>query len=135
MELSPHMIVTSSEETLTLYAREAAGRRWHLQTFADIPSAPGLQNWLGLRLIVIDDEVLPEANRAAALSQIREWAPRASLVYVAGQHSAETEKSARAWGVNYYTSKPIEYDRFATVLRAFLESGAPSEAPARTKNT
>jgi DNA-binding NtrC family response regulator len=135
MRLSPHIIVSSNDETVTLTARAAAGEHWRLETLAGIPSTPGLRNWPDLRLIVIDDETLPEASRTAALTLIREWAPRASLVYVAGQHSAETEKWARAMGVSYYTSKPIEYDRFADVLRAFLESGAPPEAPIRTKNT
>ena len=127
MELSPHLIITSKDETLTLLAREAAAQPWQVHTFTDIPSAPWLPNWPDLRVIVIDDDVLPQASRAAAFTRMREWAPRASLIYVAGSHSAETEKLARAWGVSYYTSKPIESDRFLDVLRAFLESGAASK--------
>jgi DNA-binding NtrC family response regulator len=127
VELPPHIIITSKDETLTLLAREAAAQRWQVRTLTDIPSVPWLPNWPDLRVIVIDDDALPQANRAAAFTRMREWAPRASLIYVASRHSAETEKLARTWGVSYYTSKPLESDRFRDILRAFLESGTAIE--------
>lgn len=129
MQTSPHIVITSNDEILTMLANEAAAKRWPLRALTHLPSALSLPNWPDLKVIVLDDGVLPEAGRAAALTLVRQWAPRASLIYVASHHNAETEKLARASGVSYYTSKPVESECFARILKAFLESGT---TPKRT---
>ena len=127
IQLSPHIVITSNDETLTMLANEAAAERWHLRAFTHLASAVSLPNWPDLKVIVLDDDVLPEADRAATLTLVHEWAPRASLIYVATHHSAETEKLARTSGVSYYTSKPVESESFAKILKAFLKSGTTSK--------
>jgi DNA-binding NtrC family response regulator len=74
-----------------------------------------------VRMAVIDDEVVPTSERAWLCSQINKLAPKAALIYVASQHSAEVEKTARAHGAMYYTAKPLEADRLGSILQAWLK--------------
>jgi len=74
------------------------------------------------RLIVIDDEDIGEDDRRWLFERIRHLAPRALVIYVATLHDVETEKRARAQGVHYYMSKPIDPHRFTDVSLAFMRA-------------
>lgn len=51
MELSPHILVASNNDTLMLPARRAVAGTWHLETFGGLPSASQPPNWSNLRVI------------------------------------------------------------------------------------
>ena len=69
-------------------------------------------------VILLDDSFL--GHNTNALHEIRERMPEASLIYIASAHSHEHEKWARAAGVSYYLSKPIEPSLLISVLTSFL---------------
>jgi DNA-binding NarL/FixJ family response regulator len=73
-----------------------------------------------VRVVVLDDESLDDDDRGWLVAQIRRRAPDARLVYVASNHTAANEKRVRANGAHYYTSKPIDSERFLRVVQAFL---------------
>ncbi len=77
-----------------------------------------------VRMVVIDDEVVPAAERGWFCNQINKLAPDAALIYVASQHTAEVEKAARAHGAVYYTAKPLDAARMSTMLQAWLKRSA-----------
>ncbi|GEM_PF-5931153 len=73
-----------------------------------------------LRLVVMDDAVLGD-RPADLVRQFRDLAPRCPLVYVADRHDFATERAARAAGVSFYTSKPVDLDHMTRVMTAFLK--------------
>ena len=125
MATIPDILLISSDEILHALARQASDNRWdiHITPDADPSSLlPGSK----IGTIILDDQTLPADQRNHIVAQLRARAPHASLIYVAGEHSTEYERWARAMGVNYYVSKPIENSRFASVLTSFLEHRASS---------
>jgi DNA-binding NtrC family response regulator len=71
---------------------------------------------------VIDDTEIDDANRTRLLDEIRKWAPDARLLYIAGEHSPQTEAQARRSGANYYLPKPMDAALLARVLHALIRS-------------
>ena len=71
-----------------------------------------------VRVVVFDDDAVPEGNRSELIDNIHTWFPDVLIIYVAGQHSQMVERSARASGVLCYTSKPIEAERLEHLLRS-----------------
>jgi threonine dehydrogenase-like Zn-dependent dehydrogenase/CheY-like chemotaxis protein len=121
----PDVLLISSDEHLISSARQATGSRWDIQIvqYAETSSLlPGSR----IGTIIIDDQTLAADQRNDALKQLRSRAPHASIIYVVAQHAVEYERWARAMGVNYYVSKPIESSRFVSVLTSFLEHRAAS---------
>ena len=75
-----------------------------------------------IRMVVIDDEVVPAPERGWFCNQVNKLAPDAVLIYVASQHSAEVEKIARAHRAIYYTAKPLDAARLTTMLLYLLKT-------------
>jgi DNA-binding response OmpR family regulator len=75
-----------------------------------------------VRLIVLDDQGIKENDHSWLLAQIRKHFPGRPLLYVASNHNEENERRARTNGANYYASKPVSQERFAQVLRSFLQT-------------
>jgi DNA-binding NtrC family response regulator len=75
-----------------------------------------------IRLIVIDDSEANQTERSWLLAQIRRWAPDARLLYVAAEHSLESESQARRSGANYYMAKPVDGTLLTRVLESFIRS-------------
>jgi DNA-binding NtrC family response regulator len=72
------------------------------------------------RLVIVDDEVVSEGDRGWLLAQVKRNLNDAMLLYIAGNHSIETERRARGKGAGYYTAKPIQSDEFRAVLQGFM---------------
>ncbi len=121
----PHFLVVSGDETLKLMASQVGGERYRVQFCINPYSALKLSSASRLKAMLIDDTTLVGSERNTLLIRLRQWAPRAFLIYVAQQQSPEIERQARACGVHYYTAKPIERERLSKVLKAFLEFKGP----------
>ncbi len=64
-----------------------------------------------VKLVIFDDQLVAAAERGRAMAEIRRCAPKASIIYVTGQHDQENEKQARSEGVLFYSAKPlVPYD-------------------------
>lgn len=121
---SPKFVVAliSADDSLQQLTREACQPRYDLVVCTD----PTLERERlfrpNVRLIIIDDEAIDEPIRGWLLDQIRRFSNHSMLVYVASHHSESSEKRARSYQVQYYTSKPIDPDRTLRVLRSLLEA-------------
>jgi len=118
-----HILVASNDAALTSLTFKAAGDRWRVESCLDLSSRPEFLTRPELKLIVLDDAILGSADSFAALDRLHQSAPDTPVIYVAARHSPETEKFARAGGIHHYTSKPIDAERFAQVLKSFLNLG------------
>ncbi len=123
MPSAPDILVISNDGLLISSARRATGSRYSLEIAPDADH-PLLPPYSSSGTIVIDDNVVPEAHRAAKLTALRARAPHASLIYVATNHSLAYERWARVMGVDYYVSRPIEGESLSLVLARFLEHRA-----------
>lgn len=115
------LVIASGDRSLPGLVAEAAQGRWRVESCSDLSACRERLSQPNLRLVSIDDAAVPSNQRGWLVEQIRTFAPRAYVVYVAQDHSEETEKRARSFGVSHYTSKPVEAGRFIRLLRAFLE--------------
>lgn len=122
----PDILVISDDGPLICSAQQACGGHYALE-IAPLANRSLLSSNSPIGTIVIDDQVLPETQRAERLAELRVRAPHASLIYVATNHSVEYEKWARAMGVNYYISKPIDNASFTAVLAKFLAHRAAAQ--------
>ena len=118
----PSIAILSSDPAIAESAQHVAHRRWRIEqgrweaNDGSFPSVPGL------RIVVFDDETVPQADRVLALGRIRKRAPNASMLYVASRHDTGTERQARINGAQYYCSKPIDRSQFEAVLDSFLRA-------------
>lgn len=97
------------------------GSPWAVESSADPSPGRNLVLDHNVRMVVIDDEVVPVPERGWLCNQVNKLAPDAALIYVASQHSAEVEKTARAHGAICYTAKPLDAARLSTMLQAWLK--------------
>lgn len=75
-----------------------------------------------VRLVIIDDSEINRTEQAWLLGQVRRWAPDARLLYVAAQHSPESESQARRSGANYYLAKPVDPALLTKILNSVIRS-------------
>lgn len=75
-----------------------------------------------IRLVILDDECLPDEDCGLLLNRIRRHAPSASLIYITNHHSEAMEKFARCGGAKYYAAQPLSAELFSHVLQSFLRS-------------
>jgi isopropanol dehydrogenase (NADP+) len=116
----PDILVISDDSLVISSARQATVGRYALEIASSLPPSSRVG------MIVIDDRVIPEPQRAEKLAHFRARAPRASLIYIASSHSAENERWARTMGIDYYVSKPIDGAALTSVVASFLEHRAAS---------
>ena len=114
------LVIASENDGLATLVTEAGNQRWRVEACPDARSGREALSRLNLKLILINDEVVSKDERGWFLEQVRSRTGDAPVVYVASEHSVETERLARGHGVLYYTSKPVERERLAHVLRAIM---------------
>lgn len=120
-----HIVVASDDASLMSLAAKAAGDQWHVERCSKLASAAEFLVRPELKLVLLDDQILDDADSPSALIQLRERAPHTPVIYIAAEHNSKTEKLARAAGIHHYTSKPIDTERFSQVVRSFLKLGTP----------
>ncbi len=111
--------VFSRDQSVVNMIAECIGNSWVIEKFADPHQARAFLLNPGVRIVVIDNEAVDESIRGWLLDQVRKRAPQALVAYIAAIHSAETERRARGYRVQYYTSKPINRELTQRVLHSF----------------
>jgi hypothetical protein len=102
----PILALLSDDGQLTEMVQGAAGSKWSVVKpgIAEISSLIREPN---VKLVIFDDQSVPNSDRGWALTEIQRCASNASIIYVAGEHDQESEKQARTRGVLFYTAKPL----------------------------
>ena len=116
------VLVFSNDDAVARLAAEAVAPRWTVERCSDVSESRAKLVKPGLRLVVVDDAAIEESTRGWLLEQVRKYAARALVVYIASDHSDQSERRARAFPVQYYTSKPLDHDRALRVLQSFVRS-------------
>jgi DNA-binding NtrC family response regulator len=118
----PTLLVFSADDAVGGLAAEAAAPTWQVEKCQDTRQAREALVRPAIRLIVVDDGDIEETARGWLLEQIRKYASCALVVYIASDHNPESERRARSYRVQYYTSKPLDHDRTLRVLQAFVKA-------------
>jgi len=111
--------VFSRDESVVKTIAEGMSDSWVMEKFTDPHEGHAFLLKPDARIVVIDDEAIDESTCGWLLGQVRKHAPRALVAYIAAVHSPETERRARAYNVQYYTSKPMDRERTLRVLHSF----------------
>jgi hypothetical protein len=111
--------VFTRDESVVKIIAEGVSDAWVIEKFADPHDGHAFLLKPDVKMVVIDDEALEESTRAWLLDQVRKHALHALVAYIAAIHSPETERQARAYSVQYYTSKPMDRERTLRVLHSF----------------
>ena len=114
--------VLSRDESVVKMIAEAMSDSWVIEKFTDPHQAPAFLLKPDVRIVVIDDEAIEESMRGWLLDQVRKYALHALVAYIAATHNPETERRARAYSVQYYTSKPMDRERTLKVLHSFEQA-------------
>ena len=102
----PILALLSHDGQLMETVQAAARSKWSVVK-------PGIAQLFGLirepnvKLVIFDDQLIAASERGRAMAEIRRCAPKASIIYVTGQHDQANEKQARSGGVLFYTAKPL----------------------------
>jgi DNA-binding response OmpR family regulator len=110
----------SNDDDLAYIVRSAVEMPWRLEHHFYSAGVSAFLHLAAVRLVVVDDESVGEGDRGWLLRQIRRNLDEATLLYVAGSHSAENERRARGNGAHYYTAKPVQSAELKGVLRGFM---------------
>jgi hypothetical protein len=117
----PTVLVLTRDQSLQMLVSSVCESPWAMEVGSD-PGAPfGSASGRNIRVVVLDDEIVPAAERGWLCKRISKLAPDAILMYVAAQHSEQVERIARAQGAMYYTAKPLDSDRVSGMLRSWLK--------------
>jgi DNA-binding NtrC family response regulator len=114
--------VFSRDQSVVKMIAECVGDSWIIEKFADPQDARAFLLKPSLKIVVIDDEAIEESTRGWLLDQVQKRAPHALVAYIAATHSPENERRARAYRVQYYTSKPMDAERTRRVLHSFASA-------------
>ncbi len=111
--------VFSSDDSVVKIIAEGVSDSWIIEKFTDPHDGHAFLLKPDVKMVVIDDEAIEESMRGWLLEQVRKHALHALVAYIAANHSPETERRARAYSVQYYTSKPMDRERTLRVLHSF----------------
>ncbi|MGO9060997.1 MAG: response regulator [Candidatus Binataceae bacterium] len=117
-------MIADSDESLYSLAEQAGASAWGIESCRDAAHVRDRLSESTPHLILLDDEAVRPDDRGWLLERIRLQAPRTFVIYVAARHDAETEKRARAHGVHYYMSKPVDPNRIIQVSQAFIKAAS-----------
>ncbi|MBV8362840.1 MAG: hypothetical protein JO189_33635 [Deltaproteobacteria bacterium] len=110
----------SNDDYLTHIVDSSVEMPWRLKHYRYNGDLLEFLQLADVRLVIVDDEAVSEGDRGWLLGQVHRNLNKATLLYVAGCHSAKNERRARSNGAHYYTVKPIESDELRGVLKGFM---------------
>lgn len=115
----PMAVVFSIDESVERLVAEGMPREWVISRCGNPGEARQALVKPGVKIVVIDDHAMDEMTSGWLLDQVRRWAPRALVAYIAARHGIEVERRARSHNVQYYFSRPIDREHTVKVLKAF----------------
>lgn len=116
----PLIVLFSSDPSLVGLVSQAGTQPWKVQRCKDVHQCREFLTRPNVKLVVLDDQGIEDKMRGWLLDRVRMYAPHASLLYVASDHSPEAERRARSYAASYYTSKPIDSQLLLRVLASFV---------------
>lgn len=116
------LLLLTRDEQLAYLVAPLLDPIWTLARYDGRYTAPEIFAHPNIRIVVLDDEGIAEADRGWLLNRILKGTRGAALIYVANDHSDAIEKLARGGGAHYYLSKPLSPQLFGYVLRSFIRN-------------
>jgi DNA-binding response OmpR family regulator len=116
----PVVLVVSRDASLRDVVTSSSEPPWSVETRDSLESGLQFAEHENVRLIVLDDELIPSGERGRCLARINRLPSEPPMLYVAANHSVEVERSARTIKALYYTSKPVETHRLRQVLQTWM---------------
>ncbi|MGO9063045.1 MAG: hypothetical protein ACLQU2_37625 [Candidatus Binataceae bacterium] len=113
---SPTILALSDDPDLVELLLKTCSRPWKVKVTGDFTSYLNLVPDGDCKVVVVDDEKLGQGDRGWLLNRIQNWIPRAFIIYIAAEHSADVERVARSRGAGYYLSKPLDSERLTHLL-------------------
>lgn len=117
---NPVVALLSNDDDLARIVASAVEIPWRFQRHFYTGGLLDFLQIAGVRLVIVDDELVSQSDRSWLLAQVRRNLANADLLYVAGTHSIENERRARGNGAQYYTAKPIDAGELIEVLKGFM---------------
>ena len=118
--IPPTLVLISADDGLSRFVTGKVKPPWNISAYRPTEMVRPMFTDPNVQLVVFDDEAIDASLRGMLLGRIRRLTGGGALLYVAGSHSDQTERQARANGAHYYVSKPIEFEGFSRVLESFL---------------
>ena len=116
------LLLLTSDEHVAQIITPLLDPAWTLARHDGRYMAPEIFAHPHIGIVVFDDEGVAESDRGWLLNRIRKRTAGASLIYIANNHDATSEKLARGGGAHYYVSKPLSLEHFGHVLQSFLRA-------------
>jgi DNA-binding NtrC family response regulator len=113
---SPTILALSDDPNLIQLLLKTCNRPWMVKATDDFTSYLNLVPDGDCKVVVVDDEKLGLGDRGWLLNRIQSWIPQAFIIYIAAEHSADVERTARSRGAGYYLSKPLDSERLVHLL-------------------
>ena len=118
----PSLVIFSADKEVSTLIKKIAAAPWKIECCEDPTIAREALSSPNVRLVVVDDGAVDEEARGWLLDRIRRFVPQALLIYIASAHSPNNEMRARRYSAQFYTAKPLDLDRTARVIQAFIRS-------------
>jgi DNA-binding NtrC family response regulator len=131
--VAPSLVIFSADQELSGLVQKIAAAPWKIERCEDPAIGREVLSRPNVRLVVVDDATVDEEARGWLLDRIRRFVPQALLIYIASTHSPNDEMRARRYSAQYYTAKPLDLDRTARVIQAFIRTATERDQIAEAR--
>jgi DNA-binding response OmpR family regulator len=121
---APTLVLFSADKELTALVRKTVKAPWKIELCEDLAIAREALSRPSVRLVIVDDGAVDKEARGWLLDRIRKFVPQVLLIYIASAHTEADERRARGYSAQYYTARPLDIDRTARVIEAFVRTAA-----------
>ncbi|HVN30163.1 MAG TPA: hypothetical protein VMT64_16810 [Candidatus Binataceae bacterium] len=125
---APTLVLFSADKALTGLVKKTVAAPWKIETCEDPAIGREALSRPSVRLVIVDDGAVDEEARGWLLDRIRKFVPQALLIYIASSHSEADERRARGYSAQFYTAKPLDFDRVARVIESFVRAADARDA-------
>ena len=132
--VAPSLVLFSADKELSGLVQKIAAAPWKIERCEDPTLGREILSRPNVRLVLVDDATIDEEARGWLLDRIRRFVPQALLIYIASSHSPNDEMRARRYSAQYYTAKPLDLDRTARVIQAFIQTAVERDQFAEARH-